>query len=107
MSSTGSIYALVDPRNGSVRYVGQTIVALEKRLSDHLSGPTNAQMRAWFRELRGLRLRPRIELLETVLREELDTRERSWLKQMFLRGERPFQLADADTIWEMYQRGDW
>lgn len=105
MSKTGSIYALIDPRNNAVRYVGQTIVPLEKRLSDHLSGPTNGKMRAWFKELREMGLRPLIQLLETVDRKVLDRREAAWLHEMFMRGERPFQLASAGTLWAIHCQG--
>lgn len=105
MIKTGSIYALIDPRDRSVRYVGQTIVALQKRLSDHLSAPTNSKMRSWLGELKSAGLRPDIILLETASIDRLDERERAWLNEMFLRGERPFQYASADTLWEMHQRG--
>lgn len=34
---THSIYALIDPRTGDIRYIGQTIKSLDSRLSKHLT----------------------------------------------------------------------
>lgn len=105
MSKTGCIYCLKDPRDGSVRYVGQTIKRLPQRLSEHVCRPAGKRMRAWIVELDALGLRPSIEALEIVPSADLNARERFWLKEMFLRGERPHQYADADTLTEMHRRG--
>lgn len=52
-----TVYGLVDPRDGSVRYVGAT-VNLARRFRTHLCatdyGQGNAR-RAWFREVRAAR----------------------------------------------------
>lgn len=86
MSKTGSIYALIDPRDNAVRYVGQTVAALSKRLGEHLGKPTNDKMRAWVYELKSLNMLPVIELLETVDRSRLNDFEDYWLGEMAYRG---------------------
>lgn len=63
------IYALRDPRDGSVRYVGQTLAPLWSRLSDHIQAakrgkPKHSPKAAWIRDLRALGLKPAIVLLE-------------------------------------------
>lgn len=45
--SNGAIYALSDPGDGLVRYVGWTRGSLESRLRSHLKNPTNAKMSGW------------------------------------------------------------
>src|SRR5580692_2736393 len=60
------IYALVDPRDSRVRYVGVTSRTLADRLRFHLEKPTNARTRAWFSDLARAGLRPYISLLEHV-----------------------------------------
>lgn len=102
---TGSIYALIDPRDGTVHYVGQTTCPLKKRLWEHVNSPTNARVRVWMRELLALDLRPEIQLLETVHRKDLNAKEKFWIKEMHLRREPLSQLADADTLFEMHRRG--
>lgn len=86
MSKVGSIYALVDPRDRAVRYVGQTVCTLNKRLWEHLSKPTNENMRAWVYELKSLEMLPVIELLETVDRSRLNAFEDYWMGEMAYRG---------------------
>ena len=56
------IYALVDPRDETVRYVGVTSAGLEKRLRRHLLKPSNGGLRRWFSELAGTP--PSIRLLD-------------------------------------------
>jgi hypothetical protein len=63
---TAAIYALVDPRDGLIRYIGRTMRSLRERLEGHISDPSGKRTRAWIGELRALRLRPRIQLLAVV-----------------------------------------
>jgi hypothetical protein len=65
------IYALRDPRNGQVRYVGKTHRSLASRLADHVlkAGKPQYQTRhsvRWIAGLVRLGLRPTIELLEEI-----------------------------------------
>lgn len=49
-AATGTIYALVDPRTGEVRYVGQTTKPIKARLAGHLAAPAPL-VRAWIEAL--------------------------------------------------------
>jgi hypothetical protein len=64
MDTTFRVYALVDPRNGALRYVGQTKGTLAARLKAHLARPCSAAIRAWTGELMATGLKPRIFELE-------------------------------------------
>lgn len=64
--ATGVIYALVDPRNAVVRYVGQTTKSLEKRLAGHLASPA-PRVGMWLDELDGLGLSPGIVPLQAAV----------------------------------------
>ncbi len=59
------IYALSDPDTGEVRYVGKTEDP-RKRLGEHLSSPTNDDMRAWLDALKAHGQQPVMEILEVV-----------------------------------------
>lgn len=65
-----SIYALVDPRDSRIRYVGHTSLPLRERLRAHLGdalrGNGPQRRRAWLRELHAAGLEPEVvELQET------------------------------------------
>lgn len=60
-----TIYALVDPRNDVVRYVGQTKDP-KARLRQHLCKAVNARVGAWLAELAALGLEPRFDELRVV-----------------------------------------
>lgn len=79
------IYALRDPRNGNIRYVGITKQPVRKRLSSHLAAARNGKplhISAWIRQLSKEGLQPLAEVLE----ETSDTgREAVWTAQF--RGE--------------------
>lgn len=82
-ANTVSIYALLDPRDNAVRYVGKTKMALEYRLASHISScqRANNHRTNWLRKLLRLGLRPIIQLLEVVLEEEWQDAERRWISQ--------------------------
>lgn len=56
-TETGTVYALVDPRGDTIRYVGQTTRTLTQRLNGHLSS-RSTRVAEWVAELRALGLRP-------------------------------------------------
>lgn len=56
---TGTLYALVDPRDGAVRYVGQTTQSLGARLAGHLTRPS-PRVGAWLEELQASDYEPDI-----------------------------------------------
>ena len=63
-------YALIDPRDGAIRYVGRTVSALNIRLNSHIrtsvKGKSNSPKAQWIRELVSVGLSPVIRLLEEV-----------------------------------------
>jgi hypothetical protein len=70
-----AIYALIDPRNNQVRYVGMT-GDIYTRFIQHLKRQgNNGEKNAWIDKLRTLCLIPTIQTLEIVLTEQ-DARER-------------------------------
>ncbi len=69
LSPVHKIYSLSDPRDGVVRYVGQTRAPLWSRLSDHIQAakrgrPKHSPKAAWILDLRALGMKPSISLLE-------------------------------------------
>ncbi|MGQ4343621.1 hypothetical protein [Streptomyces sp. SAS_275] len=74
--ATGTIYALIDPRTETVRYVGQTTKPIEVRLAGHLAAPAPL-VRSWIEELAVEGRRPGIiPIREGVPTGELDSAER-------------------------------
>lgn len=86
------IYALVDPYDDCVRYIGVTSRTLAQRLALHLQKPTNAGMGEWLRGLMATGERPKIVKLEWVSRNEWEDAERGWIYWCRERG----QLLNID-----------
>ena len=77
----GVIYALVDPRNNQVRYIGQTVQP-KKRLYMHLHDAKKRPRRHlchWINQLLSLGLRPELRVLQECLPGMLDTCEQEWI----------------------------
>jgi hypothetical protein len=84
-----TIYALLDPRNDSIRYVGMSINP-ELRLRAHLTDrEATPQKRAWLDELIMLNTMPAILLLETNILDKREGREREkfWIQELLEAGE--------------------
>ncbi|HYT28756.1 MAG TPA: GIY-YIG nuclease family protein [Ktedonobacteraceae bacterium] len=62
------IYALIDPRDKTTRYVGISKDALV-RLAQHMNEVENRK-RAWLFDLKQQGLQPHIEILETVISDQ-------------------------------------
>jgi hypothetical protein len=79
MKQTTTIYALIDPRDGRVRYVGKTGETLEKRLAKHLYAAKSATGGCY-----------RI----------------SWLKSVLNRGDAPgiVTLFECESNWQRWER---
>lgn len=75
------IYALVDPTNNEVRYIGQTTNPLNRRLSQHLWDQRNSHRAAWINSLKQKELKPKIVLIEEGewTQEECDQKEIFWI----------------------------
>lgn len=90
------IYALIDPRDNRIRYVGKADEP-QQRLSSHVSGCRRENYRSskWIRELLDLGLRPRLEILEPVEFEKWPEREKHWIRVMRDRGIALLNVADG------------
>lgn len=84
-----SIYGLVDPRSGSLRYVGQSRDP-ERRLQGHLSGAGAGakRKREWIQELRDEGSRPILVILDAAPPgQEADRLEFDWINRMNVVGD--------------------
>lgn len=91
------IYALTDPRDNAVRYVGFTTKPLCERLRRHINdtGQKKLHVSNWLRQLKALNLRPTISALEAG--EGADTwqaAEAKWIAEMRRQGA---NLTNATT----------
>jgi hypothetical protein len=84
----GTIYALIDPRDGKIRYIGKTVQPILTRLAGHLANPTNPAMRVWITGLTAAGLAPRIEAVATAAEERLDAEEQRQIAHHLKRGHR-------------------
>lgn len=74
MNETAYIYGLFDPRDTSLRYVGQTIET-EKRLREHLRIFDGTPKSHWITEVLSCGLSPKLIVLNEVPRKEADVCE--------------------------------
>lgn len=80
---THSIYVLKDPRNGDVRYVGETCNP-PKRLRGHINNARagkNGPRGEWICELLDANLRPKMDVVEQCDFSERHEREDYWMKK--------------------------
>jgi len=86
MSEVVAIYALFDPREPlAIRYVGKTQQSLAQRLGAHIrEARTGAQSYRykWIRFVLADGVRPEIRLLESVVAESWQERERDWIARL-------------------------
>lgn len=75
------IYALVDPRNNAIRYIGKAD-SPKRRLATHVAPCNlrdNTHKNRWIKQLLVLGLKPTIETLDWVPASEWPTEERKWI----------------------------
>jgi hypothetical protein len=75
------IYALIDPRNEQVRYVGKSKFP-KKRLNGHLQGARKGfktHRHNWIRQLLNEGLKPDLLILEEVKENEWEQAEKKWI----------------------------
>lgn len=95
---SGYIYALIDPRDSAVRYVGKTKNKPSARLHQHITRPVNIEMRKWIDSLKSTGLRPILVILEQPLNSSLDERERYWMVVMAGRKEWLFNRFTVEMM---------
>lgn len=78
-TQTTKIYALCDPNTSEVRYVGKTVLPIERRLLNHLweAEHKTTHKANWIRSIG----RPNVVLLEEVVGDDWQSRERYWIQQ--------------------------
>lgn len=90
-----TVYALSDPETGEVRYVGKTVLSLEKRLKGHFSDKAENHKTHWIRSLLARGLKPTIKSIEEDIAENWAERERYWIAYYRDQGARLVNLADG------------
>ncbi|SRR6266480_6538583 len=85
------IYALSDPRDGLIYYVGKSGDA-ERRFYLHLHGYNGRREKKWIRELHLLGMTPILLILEVIhvgpkVHRTTHERERYWIEEMLRRGQ--------------------
>lgn len=76
-----TIYVLRDPRDGAIRYVGQTVQPME-RMQAHLADTRKGcqyRCHRWMRLLAAAGLRPNMEIVECVDAGQADEAEMRWI----------------------------
>lgn len=84
----GTVYALIDPRDSKIRYIGKTTQPILNRLGGHLAKPTNPAMRVWINGLNLGGLIPHIEVVATTTEERLDAEEQRQISRHIKQGHR-------------------
>lgn len=82
--SEGSIYALSDPLTGEIRYIGQTVNSLQRRLYLHIfvsptQAPGTSYRERWVAQMLRRGTPPLISLVQTLPTEHLDDAEIYWI----------------------------
>jgi len=84
----GAVYALIDPRDNKIRYIGKTTQPVLTRLAGHLAQPTNPAMRAWINGLSLGGMIPRVEAVATASEAQLDAEEKRQISRHLKQGHR-------------------
>jgi hypothetical protein len=74
------IYALKDPRDGAIRYIGRTVCPFE-RMTMHLKADGKTPKDRWIQELTRLHLQPKMIVID-VLKGAGDQAEREWILKL-------------------------
>ncbi len=90
------VYALKEPNNGPIRYVGQTTVSLKHRLSQHICSAqreNKTYVHKWINKLLRQGLSPNIILIQPDA--ELHISEQKWIQKLSEAGFRLTNLSDG------------
>jgi hypothetical protein len=96
----GHIYALKDPKSLEIRYVGQTILPLSRRLVCHMGAARRGvglYCGHWISSLVDQGEKPLIESLQTVPQLDLDEAERWWIEHLKSKGANLTNLTIGGT----------
>lgn len=80
--SQQTIYALIDPKTKTVKYIGKTSSRLSQRYASHIyySKTSKDSKGAWIRNLIKKGLRPELKVIEVVSSNIGNEREASWIQ---------------------------
>jgi hypothetical protein len=93
--NTTFIYALVDPRNNEVRYIGKSDNPVKRFKDGHLCDKETHPKVSWIKSLRKLGLLPVLQIIEEVSFSDWQERERYWIAYYRERGERLTNLCEG------------
>ena len=79
--STINIYAMVDPRTSTVKYIGESR-DIAKRYERHIC--ETKVLRSWVSELKKLKLQPDLYILESTTQEKSRQKEQYWIERFGL-----------------------
>lgn len=103
-SKAAYIYALIDPRDNAVRYIGKTFY-LNGRHRQHCKGKGATRSAKWIRHLASLGLRPTIEVVEIIntgVQADWENAERQWVANFKLLGYDLTNLTEGgDSGWSL------
>lgn len=88
------IYALHDPRDFSIRYVGKANNP-ERRARNHFKRPRGAAFRRFVAELKALGLSLRVSVLQTCSQESWANWEKFWIATVRASGAKLFNIAEG------------
>lgn len=75
-----TIYALIDPRNDEIKYIGKTN-NIKKRIREHIRDEENNKKYAWIKSLKKIKLQPEVFILEETNLDEANFWEIFWISQ--------------------------
>lgn len=77
-----TIYGLIDPRDGQLRYVGKTVRSLKDRIREHKHDPTRNHRTNWLKSVYSYGAAPEIVVLEVTTQDEGSAAEIWWIAYM-------------------------
>lgn len=94
------IYALLDPRDRTIRYIGKTVSEPLRRWKSHLWQPSHTYKWFWICALKLRGLKPVWQTLEVVpISEDWEARERAWIARGHAEGWPLTNLTDGGDGW--------
>lgn len=97
------IYALTDPRNDEVRYVGKSIDPERRYISHLFDKETNAGKVAWIERLESRGLKPGMKILEEADESNWSERESWWIKHGLDEGWKLLNISMGGEGGSIYQ----
>lgn len=88
------IYCLIDPRNGIVFYIGQTIQPVKTRLYQHTKTKSNDRLRKYIKRIIKAGFFPEIKILEdNIPFIKIHLREAFWIDQYNSNGNKTYNAV--------------